>query len=536
VSALEGTNHAPATAKDLLGGHDFKAYLEIGRRRALLIVLTMLGVSLAAATFASRLPDMYKAETVILVDPQQVPDKYVPATVTANIADRLTTLQQQVLSPTRLKKLVEAQHLYPDPTGRSEEAVVKSIQRSITVEVANPGGPKMGAFSIAFSSRKRNLVAPMANQIAQMFIQENQNARVEQTEGTKDFIESQLDDTKKMLDEKEAQLRAIKTHNLDDLPESKPYHLEALANLRGQIQAIEDKVHQDLREKSILQSVLASGNAAAPTVDVEGDPAAGAGVSPAQSQIRRLETKLAELRTRYGPNHPDVRKTQAELDRAKADAAEEAQNPSAQVDQKPAIQSGPVKRHNPVVEAQIEKLNDEIAEQEKLLAPLQEKVAFHTSKLEQIPAFEQQISTLQRDNDILKTQYTNLLDKKFGADMSHALEIHEKGERFVVLDAAVTPGLPSSPNRLLISMAGLVGGLMAGIGLVALLEFNDGSVRTESEASKILGKPVLSGIPQITSLRERRTGRWRAVGLLCGTSVGSVAIGFLLSFVSGRLL
>jgi len=522
------------STKELPASTDLKAYIEIARRRAFLIFLSMVGVTGAAIVCAWRMPDMYKAQTVVLVDPQQVPDKYVPTTVTANIADRLTTLEQQVLSPTRLKKLVEAQHLYPDAAGRSEEAIVKSVQKSITVDVANPGGPKMGAFTIAFSSRRRELVAPMANEIAQMFIQENQNARVQQTEGTRDFIEAQLNDTKRQLDQKEAQLRAIKTKNFLDLPESKPYHLEALATLRGQIQAIDDKVTEDQREKAILESILASGNAAAPTVDVEGG-AGGAGLSPYQAQVQRLETKLAELRARYGPNHPDVRKAQNELDRAKAQAAAEAQNPGS-TDQKPALQSAPTKRHNPVVEAQIEKLNDEIADQQKQLGPLQEKVALHTTKLEQIPIFEEQMTGLERDYEILKTQYTHMLDNKLAADMSTALEVHEKGERFVVLDAAVTPGNPSSPNRLLIGIAGVIGGLMAGLALAAVLEMSDESVRTEAEAAKIIGKPVLSGIPEIISPEERRAKRWRGVGLFVTTAVGSVATGFVLSVLSSRLL
>jgi len=524
-----------ATNRDFMGGLNLSGYIEVARRRKFLILQCVVGIWLAATVFAWRMPDMYKAQTVILVDPQQVPDKYVPATVTANIADRLTTLEQQVLSPTRLKKLVESQHLYPDPAGKAtEEDVVKAVQKSITVEVENPGGAKMGSFKIAFASRKRELVAPMANQIAQMFIQENQNARVEQTVGTRNFIQSQLEETKHQLDEKEAQLRTIKTRNVLDLPESKPYHLETLANLRGQIQAIQEKLSQDQREKDILQSVLASGSAAAPTIDVEGDPGAP-GASPAQTQVRRLDNKLAELRTRYGPNHPDVRKAQDELDHAKAQAAAEAQDPGSQALQKPAIPSGTVKRHNPVVEAQIEKLDEDIQDREKELAPLQGKVTFHTGKLEQIPVFEEQIAGLERDYDTLKTQYTGLLDKKLAAEMSSALEIHEKGERFVVLDSAVTPHNPSAPNRLLISIAGLVGGLLAGIGLAVGLEMNDESVRTEVEASMILSKPVLSAIPQIISPRERRASFWRAAGLFVGTGVGSVAAGFVLSVLSGRL-
>ena len=119
--------------------------------------------------------------------------------------------------------------------------------------------------------------------------------------------------------------------------------------------------------------------------------------------------------------------------------------------------------------------------------------------------------------------------------MSYALEVHQKAERFVVLDAAQTPLKPSAPNRLLISIAGLLGGVLVGVALAAGVEMNDESVRSESEATRLLGKPVLSGIPQLVSAQERRASWLRAAGMLACTAVGSLALGLLLSFVSGRL-
>ncbi len=521
-------------SSEFLGELKVGQHIEIARRRKWWIIVSTIGLFITTTVFAYRLPDIYRAETVILVDPQQVPDKYIPATVTANVADRLTTLQQQVLSPTRLKKLVEAEHLYPDPAGkRSEEQIIKSVQNAITVEVVNPGGAKMGAFKITYDGRRRTEVARMANKLAEMFIDENLRARVEQTEQTADFLGSQLQETKRQLDEKDAQLRSIKTHNILDLPESKPYHMEALANIRGQVQTIQDKIAQNQRDKSILQSMLAS-DTNAPTVDIDGFAANGM-ASPYQVQIQKLEAKLNELKARYGPGHPDVRKTQDQLNklRAKETLDLPANREPQAAEQPPAIQLAK-KRRNPVLEAQIEKLEEDIRDQNKLLPPLLSKMEFHTQKLEQIPIFEQQIAGLQRDFDILKTQYTGLLDKKMAAQMSNALEVHQKGERFVVLDPAITPDKPAAPNRILISLAGFVGGLLAGIALAAVAEMNDESVRDEREAAEIFGKPLLGGIPLVVSARERRYGRLRAAGILAGTVVGSTALGFALSLFSGR--
>lgn len=520
---------------DFLTEMKLGSYLEIVYRRRWWVILSSIGLFIAAMVLAYRLPNTYRAETVILVNSAEVPDKYVPTIVTADIAARLTTLQQQVLSPTRLKKLVEAEGLYPEPTGkRTEEEVIRSVQKSIVVETVNPGAGKMGAFRIAYSGRKQSDVARIANDLAQLFIDTNLQAREDQTQGTAEFLLSQLQETKHQLDEKDLQLRAIKSQNILDLPESKPYHMEALANLRAQAQNIQDKINQDQREKSMLESLLISGGGTAPTVDVDsgGD---GAPTSPYQAQVQKLEARLAELRTRYGPSHPDVRKVQDELTRLKNKAESDPQSTAAPaVQQNPAIQSGGPRR-NPVLEAQIEKLNEEIRDQGKLLQPLQQRMEFHTSKLQQVPEFEQRIARLQQDYDILRTQYTGLLEKEKAAEISHALEVRQKGERFEVLDSAITPDKPYAPNRILISVAGLIAGIGLGLGLVAAAEMNDEAVQTESEAAEILGTPVLAGVPWIISGKESAKRRLRAVGMVAGTVVGAVAFGLFLSFVAGGL-
>jgi succinoglycan biosynthesis transport protein ExoP len=511
-------------------------YVAILGRRKWWVVLSGLGMLIATTVMAYRLPNVYRAETVILVNSAEVPDKYVATIVTADIAARLTTLQQQVLSPTRLKKLVEAEGLYPTPGGkRTEEDVIHSVQKSIVVETVNAAVGKMGVFRIAYSGRKREEVARIANRLAQMFIEVNTQAREDQTQGTAEFLNSQLQETKQQLDQKDAQLRAIKSQNIVDLPESKPYHMEALANLRVQLQGIQDKIAQDERDKGLLQSMLASGGGAAPTVNVDNGGAPGSPASPYQAEIEKLESKLADLRARYGPGHPDVRRAQNELTRLRNKAAAEPQvgQGAAVADQKPAIQPAD-RRRNPVLEAQIQKLDEEIKEQRTLLQPLQEREDFHTAKLQQEPVFEQQIARLQQDYDILRTQYSQLLEKEKAAEISHALEVRQKGEHFEVLDAAVTPEKPAAPNRLLISIGGLFAGLILGVGMIAAAEMNDDSVSTEHEAARIFSKPVLTGVPQIVSAEERSAWRLRATGALVGTVVGSAIFGVTLAVLSEK--
>lgn len=508
-----------------------KDYLNIANRRKWWIILTALGVFICALIVAWTLIPMYSAETVILVNTSGVPDNYVASVNTGDIADRLTTLEQQVLSPTRLKKLVEAQGLYPDPEDRqkTEDAVVKRVQKAITVELMNPGGRRMSAFRIAFRSKRRMEVAPVANELAELFIEENLKARVDQAEDTTQFLEDQVQDVKRQLDQKDTELREIESRNIMDLPEAKPYHMEALANLRSQVAAIQEKIQSDEREREVLRSVLLSGSDA-PTIDVGGS----AGGGTYASQIQKLESHLADLRQRYGPAHPDVRRTEKEVAALRAKAPAEPKSSQALSEEQQAAQAKRRPR-NPVLEAQIEQLGEQIKQERESLQPIQAQMAFHESKLEQLPAFQQKIARIRADDDALRGQYSSLIAKKQSAELSHALEVREKGEKFDVLDHAVTPTAPLPRHQVLLSVAGFLGGILAGCVLAGLAEVSDESVRTESEAVLIVGKSVLAGIPLIVSADERRRKKWTSVGMLAATFAGSAAIGILLSIVSRGL-
>ena len=516
------------------GAVQLRQYLDAGKRHWLVIALPAIGVFLATFVVAMRLPNIYRAQTVVMVDPQQVPNSYVASTVTSNISDRLSTIQQQVLSPSRLQKLIESQNLYSDLKGKkSIEDLTRMMQGSISVDLANSGGARMSTFEIAFHGRNPNEAALVANQLADMFIHENLKVREEQSEGTAEFLEHELEKTKKELETKEAEVQSIKTRNVMDLPDSKQYHIEVLGNLRAQLQASQDRVSRAQQEKFYLHSLMASSH---PTVDLD-TSTGGAGASSHQSETQKMETRLAELEGRYGPNHPDVRRVRKELeDLKKKDAAEAAKsNGQPQPAQVPVEALASEARKNPVIESQIAKLDEDIEAQTKLQAQLQEQINLHVTKLEQIPIFEQQIASMMRDYDTLRSHYTSLLDRKLSAEMASALENRQKGERFVILDAATPPSIPYAPNRPLVSLAGLFGGLLAGIGLAAFFELNDQSVRSEMDAASMTGKPILAGIPRLLFREQRRYVRLRTLGAVLATIVCSVALGFAISKISSLI-
>ncbi len=506
-------------------------YLELARRKAWLIILTMLAFFVTCTVLAWRIQNVYHSETVILIDPQQVPSSVVASTVSTSIMDRLSTIRQEVMSPTKLASLIEETNLYPElrAKGQAELAITK-VQKSISIDLVDAGGQRLSAFKIGYTSKDPVLAAKVANQLAKITIEEHLKAREEQFTGTTEFLDTELQETKKQLESKETELQRIKTQYITDLPESKQYHLEILTSLRTQLQASQDRINRDQQEKVYTQALMLNTN---PTVDLDSE-GGGAITSPRQAQINKLESRLGDLRAHYGPGHPDVRKLQTQLDDLKAQAAADEQKnpPPAPITSEP--QKG-VKSRNPVLEARVSKLEQEIDEQTKLQPVLQQKINDESAKLEMEPIFEQRMAGLMRDYDTLRSNYNILLGKKLAAEEAQHMESRQKGERFVILDEAGVPSSPAGPNRILMSVGGLILGLLAGLGMAVGMDLMDQSIHSEQEAAQLCSKSILAGVPLIVTKGQARMHRVRMVAALAATLVLSAGFGVLLAIVKDRL-
>src|SRR5258707_1350295 len=93
-------------------GWPILSFVRIAWKRKIPVLLMWAVLSAAVLTVVLLWPATYRAETLILVDSQKIPEKFVSATVSMELQDRLATLSQTILSGTRLQKIIETFHLY----------------------------------------------------------------------------------------------------------------------------------------------------------------------------------------------------------------------------------------------------------------------------------------------------------------------------------------------------------------------------------------------------------------------------------------
>src|ERR1700694_4836869 len=137
---------------------NFDQYLAILKRRVWWIVLPTVLVPGLVYLGSLLIANQYMSQTLVLVEQQKVPDNFVKPVVTEQLNERLATMQEQILSRTRLQPLIERFALFPSDMGKVPmEDLVDRMRKLISVTAvradfgARTGG--LPGFYISFTAR-----------------------------------------------------------------------------------------------------------------------------------------------------------------------------------------------------------------------------------------------------------------------------------------------------------------------------------------------------------------------------------------------
>jgi protein tyrosine kinase modulator len=467
-------------------------------RRWIVIVLTIFA-TLGAVALSMQIRNIYKSETTILLIPQRVAETYVKTTMTVRIEDRLRSLQEEILSRTRLEKVINDFNLYPELRAQ------KPMEEVVAVMTANIGVDTVrdDAFKVSFTSESPRTAMIVADRLAAMFIDENVRARGEFAKTTDQFLESQLEDARRRLEEHENKLKLFRERYSGELPQQLESNLTMLRAAQQQIQTLNESIDRDRDHRLALDKQVA--DALNGAVDV---PAAEAKAETTLDQLDKAKADLRTLELSKKPEHPDViakRKQVANLEKQVQDeAAAGLGQPTAP---KPASPDVMRQARARPYQQELDKVDKQIAQKQTEVDRLKSVAADYQRRVESVPGHESELTSLMRDYETLQKVYSNLLAKKEDSKISANLERQQVGEQFKVLDPARLPERPFSPNRVRITLIGFGVGLALGLALAGFLEYRDTSLRTEDEIVKMLVLPVVAAIPVMTSIGERRRHR-----------------------------
>ena len=463
-------------------------YLEIAWRRRWFIIIPFLSAMAITIALCFLLPRIYKASTTILVIPQEVPDSFVRSTVTMNPSEYLNIITQQIMSRTRLEKVINELALFPDLISKTPmEKLIAIMQANIEIEVhSNSDRRGAASFTISYLGRDPHTVASTANRLSSLFIEENLKNREDQAKNTTLFLSSELQKLNITLEEHEKRISAFKQRYLGSLPEQRDANLRTLDQLILQRQRITDELSDTENRKILLKQQLLQSDSIPLALANE---QRSAPVSSLHASINTTKRRLADLKNRYTASHPDVISTEAELKRLLAQA-----NSSSQPAETP---EEPISTFGREIDQQLLALDLEIKTLKNEDSIIKTKISDYQSRVEMAPGLEQQLASLTRDYQNTRNAYDVLMTKRLEAGQAEKLEINQQGEQFKVLDPAKIPLKPFKPDRLKLLLLGFMVSLGCGIGLACLMEYLDNSFYSVKDLESYLGLPVLASIPLV---------------------------------------
>ncbi len=527
-----------------------------------------------ALLIATLWPPTYRATATILIEQQEIPQELVRSVITTYADQRVQTISQRVMTSQNLLMLIDRYKLYADIRDREpREELLETMRNDINLKMISASviDPRSGApthatiaFSVSYDSRAPDLALKVANELSSLYLNENLESRAQRAKQTASFFTEESARQQARIAELDQRLADFKQKHQDELPELTQQNIQTQDRTELELHDVQDHVDALDAQRVLLQAQLAQ---ISPTGEVYSD--SGQRVFGAGDQLKALKSKLAGLKGRYGPDHPDVISTEREiaglqkevdsddsttdrlrqLSEAKAQLAAALEKYSAEhpdvvrlrheverleqeVQKEANTGTKPIERahaDNPVylqVKSQIDAVTLEREAAIKKRDELQVKLHSYDKRMALSPEVERAYREIVRDLEAAQFKYGEILSKQSEAQIAVNLETEQKGENFTMIEPPLPPEKPISPNRMLILAVGLALSLALGIGAVLGREALDASVRGPKDIRELLQVPALASIPIIVT-RAERVRRQRIARYSWGGGVATLVLALL---------
>jgi uncharacterized protein involved in exopolysaccharide biosynthesis len=473
-----------------------KYYLTIFLRRLPIFLLIAITISALAVGLAMSLPPIYGSQARFLMESSQIPDALAPPTANASAREQLQLFEQRLMSRTNLLDIARKLKVFDKIDKMRPDEIVDAMraQTTISSNITKGGAAIM---TVRFSADTGRKAAGVLGEYVTLIQQQDVEQRTGRAGRTLDFFQQDVDRLNSELATISAKLIEFKTANSDALPDGASYRL----NQQGILQ---ERVAQSEREIATL------GTQREKMIEIFNqtgriDGLSGADLTPAEKGLQEVQAELDQALTVYAPSNPRIKVLQGRLAQAQALVAKQAGSATvgaSPLDLKLAEIDGRVaalKQQQDETEAALDKLND----------------AIQRSAGNAI-----QLAGLERDYANTQAQYNKAVGNLAQASTGERIELLSRGEKISLLEQPVEPTQPSAPNRILLAGGGSALGILAGLGVILLIELLNTAPRRPEAIVRKLGITPLTTLPYIQTRQEVRRQRRITIAVVLAIIIG----------------
>jgi len=474
--------------------------LRILRRRLPLIGLTIAIVMSLAVGYLLVAKTYYTASTEILIDPRKkktVENEVVPSGLGTTVGENFALVDSQVkviLSDAVLRPVVRSQHLTTDPEfGAKAPGLLASIRSLL---LGNSASPQVTAedrallklrellevtresqtyvIKIAVATTNPVKSAHLAQAIAESYLEDQSEAKVETTQRVSSQMDGQLATLRQRLLEAESKVQKFKAeHNLQQA-EGELIGTRQLKLLNEQLTAARADVAEKKAKSEQVKRLLKNG------VDPEmlGEAVKSDTVAKLRDQFAIASRREAILGASLLPSHPEFKQAHSEVERLRG------------------LIRAEVERISDAIELDYETSKERLAAAESAL-----EASRHEANTNDRAHIE--LSELQREAETTRAVYESFLARVKG--LNEAQRVYAPDAR--IISPASIPEKPSWPKKTLILMLALAFGTVLGGAIALLREHLDPRIYSGTELLTYTGIKPLVSIPALNG-RHSLVGRF----------------------------
>ena len=478
-------------------------------QRRWIAVAVAWGVCLAGWLVVSQIPNQYESRARIFVQLRSILPGEGIATQQEQQKD-IDRVRTTLASATNLEKVVRGTDLANTvATDRDVADRVAGLQKKIKITAQQDN-----LFEITATADNGKLSRTIVQKLIDIFVEDNLGTIRDEASQSLQFLDQQLAQRQKAVQEAEAKKADFQDRYLGSLP--------GTGTLSERLSAARTQLAQVNQELAAAQSALAAvnGQMAGTSATVAG--AGGGGVAgPARARLSAIQGQLAEARARgWTDSHPDVIALKSQLSAAQSAARNEPvySGGGGGASANPLYLS--LRAMQADTSAQVAALTNRKAQIEADMAAIDQKIAGD-------PAAAQEQAEIDRNYQVLKAAYDKLLADREQVKLRSQAAGQADAVKFNVIDPPTAPPSPTAPNRPLLLTGVLIVGLGAGLAVAFGLSQLAGTFPTTARLEKMSGMPVIGSIGEVvtatqTALRRKRLQMFAAAS--AGLVVAWVAL------------
>lgn len=465
-------------------------WVDIAWRRRYVIAIPFLIIPILGFAVGMKSSKSYTAHTSMLIQETSKLNPFLEDfAVSAMLKERMSALQTLLHSRHVLYKVAIERGLIDEQSSKLEqEQAINLLSNSLRMEMSGKD-----LIRIEYTASDPLVIEPILHTLSNYFIEELLAPERSSMEDSSEFLMDLLTDRRIELERSENALAEFKNIHAEQLPELHMGNVSRLAQLKNRLFEREAELAGALNSLSTIDKQLSKTNPV---------------MAKLEEEIVSLQSNLTLLRARYTDEHSKVQGTLRRLKRLQAERNSALANIDNQVDTEQLLTiagstSSSTDNNQPrLLISQLDRLQtvrNKVSSLSEEVKSLEQMIVEQTKQTSQLGELEKQLNVLQRDLKVKNKLYEEFLERSELARVTGSLGSFEKENRVKIIDLPFTPSIPSSPSAIMFLFAGVVGGLIFGLGCAVIAEINDQKVYYQKKLVDQLGIPVLTRIPQVVS-------------------------------------